>query len=114
MRSRDLLVLESIPGIMSHNNNIDRSPSASSLSRVVKRLSGRLKSVNPGQTGSNEDTTFRGFTSTETLTRQSPRSYPETDWESMKKVIKYLYLDVDLTLEGVVDTLSKGNDFHTK
>lgn len=46
--------------------------------------------------------------------QRRPQSYTETDWDEKKQIIKYLFLDLNMTLPAVVEALSIDYDFHSK
>lgn len=90
-----------------------------SLARLATRGGGASRPANPSPVQDNMhggNSAAESPTSIGTSTHQSTpaRTYPDTEWELMKKEIKYLYLEEDMTLQDVVTVLSNENGFHTK
>lgn len=94
-----------------------RNSSPFSLARLATQAGGASSSANPSPVRVNVhggSSAAESPVSIGALAHQSTRTHLDTEWESMKKEIKYLYLDEDMPLQDVVSVLSKENGFHTK
>ncbi|KAF4932505.1 Isopenicillin N epimerase component 1 [Colletotrichum fructicola] len=93
-----------------------RNSSPFSLARLATQAGGASSSANPSPVRVNVhggSSAAESPVSIGALAHQSTRTHLDTEWESMKKEIKYLYLDEDMPLQDVVSVLSKENGFHT-
>ncbi|KAK1853007.1 rolling pebbles-like protein [Colletotrichum chrysophilum] len=93
-----------------------RNSSPFSLARLATQAGGASSSANPSPVQVNVhggSSAAESPVSIGALAHQSTRTHLDTEWESMKKEIKYLYLDEDMPLQDVVSVLSKENGFHT-